>query len=208
MQKADINEKKRENLKLHNVNQFHYIIKPKSLITLLFLALLPWLMSCGGKQRPASSSVAASPAENDTSGVASGNTNEEGVPDSSATPAGGTPSISGTTPPVSSSPTTSTAVVGTTSTTVTSQSKTRFEEVKPIFQKRCTLCHGPGKMQPTSDWLDYATSKSRVDNGELFNRIWTLKDDPAKGMPMGNSTQMTDEERELIKKWIEDGGLE
>ncbi len=210
---------KRKVVKLNDINPFHYIMscqafkyvsfKPDRYTILLALALSPWFISCGGKQRPASS-IAASPAENiATEGDASGNTNNAEASGSNVTSAANTPSsLAGTTPPPPSFSTTSTAVAGTTSTTVVQQNKTRFAEVKPILQQRCTLCHGPGKMQPTSDWLDYATSKSRVDNGEFLNRIWTLKDDPVKGMPMGNATQMTDKERSLIKKWIEDGGLE
>ena len=206
MQKATV-DIHRKILKLNNVNPLDYIIKPKKISHYLIVALLPWLISCGGKQRPASSPVATSSEENTTTISPSENISNGELSTNNTTLASTTSTSSTTSPPNLSSPTTSTSVVSTTSTNVVSQ-KTRFADVKPIFQQRCNLCHGPGKPQPTTDWLDYATSKSRVDNGELFNRIWTLKDDPVRGMPQANATQMTNEERELIKKWIEDGGLE
>ena len=86
------------------------------------------------------------------------------------------------------------------------ENKVRFEAVKTIFEERCIACHNSNAAIP--NYMDFAVIKERVENGKLLKRVWTLKDDPAKGMPLGNATGMTDEERELIVKWIEDGGLE
>ena len=88
--------------------------------------------------------------------------------------------------------------------------KVTFSEIQPLFQKHCAYCHVPGAPPqiPTIDWVDYAVAKSYVDSGVLYERMWTLKDDEEKGMPLGNGLDMTEEERQLIVNWIEDGGLQ
>ena len=84
--------------------------------------------------------------------------------------------------------------------------KTVFDDIKPLFKKHCMLCHGFA--EPKINWLDHTTAKSYVDNKNLYEKIWELRNDPVKGMPLGNSMRMTTEEREKIVKWIEDGGLQ
>ena len=74
------------------------------------------------------------------------------------------------------------------------------DEIKPLFQARCTACHGA--MDPKINWLDEPTAIEYVKNGELYNRVWKLKKDPDKGMPQRNATGMTEEEREIIVEWI------
>ena len=39
---------------------------------------------------------------------------------------------------------------------------------------------------PKINWVDYAVAKPYVDNGKLYEKIWTLREDEEKGMPMGN----------------------
>ena len=83
--------------------------------------------------------------------------------------------------------------------------KILFSDVKPLFEKHCMFCHN---VAPKIDWLDYQISKAYADSGKLYARIWTLRDDVAKAMPLGNAFGMTPEERQLIVKWIEDGGTQ
>ena len=76
-----------------------------------------------------------------------------------------------------------------------------FDEVKPLFEKHCMLCHRG--VPPIINWLDENTAKEYVENGKLYNRIWELKDDPMRGMPLGNAFGMTEEERQKIVEWLE-----
>ena len=85
-------------------------------------------------------------------------------------------------------------------------SMTLFSDVSPLLEKHCMWCHGP--IPPQINWLDYEVAKGYVENGELYNRVWELKDDAMNGMPQGNAFGMTEEERQQIVKWIEDGGLQ
>lgn len=78
---------------------------------------------------------------------------------------------------------------------VASEQKTTFSDVKPIFKKRCSMCHRPGGIP--SDWTDY--DKAFAKRNEIFKRVKT------KNMPPGNSTMMTKSERELVLKWVRRG---
>jgi len=80
--------------------------------------------------------------------------------------------------------------------------KVTFKDIKPLFQKHCMLCHGS---TPAIDWTSFDVSKEYGLNGKLYERIWSLKDDPVQGMPLGNAFQMTIEERQKIIDWIKDG---
>ena len=79
-----------------------------------------------------------------------------------------------------------------------------FADVQPLFEKHCMSCHA--FIDPKINWLDQETAKLYIENGILYQRIWELRDDPAKGMPLGNAFGMTEEERKTIVKWIEGGG--
>ena len=64
------------------------------------------------------------------------------------------------------------------------------------------------KLDP-SDWQDYKTAEAKI--GEIERRVWDLRGDlqnPDAMPKTNNSMQMTPEERALVKKWIDDGGLE
>ena len=82
---------------------------------------------------------------------------------------------------------------------------TSLQEVQVIIQKRCVSCHS---MSPTDDVFKVAP------NGLMFKSpddILKLKDKVlqrvviTKTMPLNNKTQMTEEEREAIRCWIESG---
>ena len=82
---------------------------------------------------------------------------------------------------------------------------TSFAEVQPLFATHCAMCHPA----TPPDWQDYAAAKAYADNGRLYEKIWTLyqADDPL-AMPLGNATGMTEEERQQIIDWINEGGAE
>lgn len=81
-----------------------------------------------------------------------------------------------------------------------------FADIQPLFQKHCAFCHLGGV--PNINWVLYEVAKGYANDGRLYERIWTLRNDPGKGMPLANAFGMTEDERKRIVKWIEDGGLE
>ncbi|MGZ3691899.1 MAG: urate hydroxylase PuuD [Pseudobdellovibrio sp.] len=78
-----------------------------------------------------------------------------------------------------------------------------FEQVAPIFHARCISCHS---VNPTDDVIKL-TPKGIVLEQEKDIRIYLPRIyemvNVAKSMPLGNKTQMTDEERNLIGAWVQ-----
>ncbi|MES2587489.1 MAG: urate hydroxylase PuuD [Bacteroidota bacterium] len=80
-----------------------------------------------------------------------------------------------------------------------------FKEVKTIIEKRCTQCHS---INPTDDVQKIAPNGVMFDTPEqikgftdrILNRAVVTKT-----MPQGNKTEMTQDERDLIQCWIENG---
>jgi len=79
-------------------------------------------------------------------------------------------------------------------------------QVQAIFQRRCTSCHST---KPTDDVF------TAPPNGVVYDTpqdIVKLKDKiyqrvvVTKSMPQGNKTGMTEEERNLVRCWVEQGG--
>jgi len=75
-----------------------------------------------------------------------------------------------------------------------SSNPTYTKDIKPIFKSRCKICHN--KYSPDRNWMNYdkayekrALIKLRIEN---------------KSMPPGDMP-ITDEERQLIIKWIDTG---
>jgi len=69
------------------------------------------------------------------------------------------------------------------------------KDALPIFQNRCSQCHNPSAM-PDKNWLEYDIAKSK--KALILNRVWIKRD-----MPMGGN--ITEDERQIIKNWIEGG---
>jgi mono/diheme cytochrome c family protein len=91
----------------------------------------------------------------------------------------------------------------------TGQSPTYLRDVQPIFMGNCSRCHNQ-QTRFVYNWLDYKTAYA--DRWEIRRRVW----DSWKGeyykesMPVANSPEslaLTDEERQTIKNWVDDGGL-
>jgi uncharacterized membrane protein len=80
-----------------------------------------------------------------------------------------------------------------------------FSEIQPILVKRCVQCHSAN---PTDDVLKLAPNGIKFDTPEecasmserILNRAVITKT-----MPQANKTHMTQEERDLIQCWIENG---
>lgn len=77
-----------------------------------------------------------------------------------------------------------------------SASPITYDSIKPILVKHCSSCHNQG--WPDKNWLDPETARKNA--AKLKQRAWINRD-----MPPGNFTEMQDNERELIKLWV-DGG--
>lgn len=76
--------------------------------------------------------------------------------------------------------------------------KVSFAEIQPIIKQRCFQCHGNGQVNGGVSYDNPADIQSHA------SRIKFRVVD-AKNMPQGNVTGMTDQERELIRLWVEQG---
>lgn len=131
-----------------------------------------------------------------------GNITDEERAEIHAWVAGGAPESGGAQPTPTATPTTTPSPTPTPTSTATStpvpSSPVYVGDVQAIFQNRCTMCHGPGKMHP-KDWSDYATAFS--NRALIDRRVWEVRD-----MPMGGN--ITEAERARIHQWIADGAPE
>jgi mono/diheme cytochrome c family protein len=91
----------------------------------------------------------------------------------------------------------------------TNQMPTYLRDIQPIFMGNCSRCHNQ-QSRFVYDWLNYKTAYA--DRWELRRRIW----DSWQGtyyketMPVANSPEslaLTDEERVMIRNWVDGGGL-
>ncbi len=80
-----------------------------------------------------------------------------------------------------------------------------FEEVDAIFKNRCTPCHSS---RPSDNTQVTAPNGVMYDTPEQIKSMADkilIRAVQTKTMPQGNKTNMTDEERELVGVWIEQG---
>ena len=75
-----------------------------------------------------------------------------------------------------------------------------YAQIQPVIANRCYGCHGQA-MQMKNIRLDSATLLAQNAQA-VYQQSVVLR-----AMPMNNATQITEEERELIKKWFEGGAL-
>lgn len=71
------------------------------------------------------------------------------------------------------------------------------KDARPIFEKRCASCHN--EMWVDKNWLDYSKAFENKDKIKL--KVWK-----EKSMPVGQD--MPQEERETIRKWVDEGAKE
>lgn len=93
------------------------------------------------------------------------------------------------------------------SATVPSADAIAFADVKDVINNRCTECHSA---TPTNAAFRTAPAGVILDTAEEIQtnapRI-VAQAVQTKVMPLGNLTQMTDDERSLIGKWVQQGAL-
>lgn len=75
---------------------------------------------------------------------------------------------------------------------------TFVKDIKPLFERACSLCHNAGSGDFMPNWQEYSVSLAKKAN--IMDRVVIKKD-----MPMG--TEFTQADRELVKKWIDQGAL-
>ncbi|MCF6220762.1 MAG: urate hydroxylase PuuD [Robiginitomaculum sp.] len=79
-----------------------------------------------------------------------------------------------------------------------------FSDVRKIMETHCTACHAPN---PSHEWYDEPPNGFRLDTDELIKQNKALimeRTVTGKDMPLGNETNMTDAEREMLRIWIID----
>ncbi|MCY1298398.1 hypothetical protein D9M68_566830 [compost metagenome] len=80
-----------------------------------------------------------------------------------------------------------------------------FDKVHSVIQERCTVCHSA---KPTSPLFSSAPGGVLLDTPEQIQQLAPKIQAQAVAsqiMPLGNITQMTPEERQLIGQWIAQG---
>ena len=81
----------------------------------------------------------------------------------------------------------------------------KFSDVRKVIDSRCVACH---MAKPTFPGLAEAPKGVLLDTPERVRAQATMilsQTVFAKAMPPGNSTQMTDEERALLARWVRGG---
>lgn len=78
--------------------------------------------------------------------------------------------------------------------------KSEFADAKPILDQYCLSCHvSPGKI------TDYAVAKAWA--GEIIRRM-NLPAQNNDHMPKGTAPQLEDSEKQILRRWVDDGALE
>ncbi|GLQ06139.1 urate hydroxylase PuuD [Sneathiella chinensis] len=83
--------------------------------------------------------------------------------------------------------------------------KVSFSEVETIINNRCTSCHAA---KPTNEDFDVAPKGVRLETAAQILREKTRirqQSVDTDAMPLGNITEMTEAERQLIGRWIAQG---
>lgn len=82
-----------------------------------------------------------------------------------------------------------------------------FAQVQPIIAQRCTTCHMPtptfpGITQAPAGVLLNSSAHIAQNAGRIYQQVAVTRI-----MPLGNVTQITEEERAMIARWFHDGAL-
>ena len=80
-----------------------------------------------------------------------------------------------------------------------------FNKVSSVIEERCTVCHSA---KPTSQLFSAAPAGVMFDTPEQIQQMAAkihAQTVASQIMPLGNITQMTQEERDLLASWIEQG---
>jgi len=85
------------------------------------------------------------------------------------------------------------------------ESHSPFNKVSSVIEERCTVCHSAN---PTSPLFSAAPAGVMFDTPEQIQQMAAkihAQTVASQIMPLGNITQMTQEERDLLASWIEQG---
>lgn len=74
------------------------------------------------------------------------------------------------------------------------------QDVKPVVERNCTVCHSPGGASSFFPLTDYTLVKNAIDR--ILDRVQRPSGDPQK-MPQGGNLSQTD--IDILKKWKADG---
>ena len=74
------------------------------------------------------------------------------------------------------------------------------KDIRPVINQKCAIsgCHFPGGLLP--DYTEYSSLKERIDNGRFQSFVFDLKI-----MPPANAAPLTEDEKAILKCWIENG---
>lgn len=75
---------------------------------------------------------------------------------------------------------------------------TYTSEIKAIVNEKCAISGCHDNNSTIASYTSYAPLKERADNGRLYSYLFDLKI-----MPPASSIQLTDNEKELIKCWLD-----
>jgi uncharacterized membrane protein len=73
-----------------------------------------------------------------------------------------------------------------------------YAQVRAIIDERCVVCHNAQVQQKNVALHEPALLKQHAQN--VYQQTVVLK-----AMPMNNATQITEAERDLIRRWYESG---
>ncbi|MHC4876150.1 MAG: DUF1553 domain-containing protein [Planctomycetota bacterium] len=92
-----------------------------------------------------------------------------------------------------------------------SESPVFEDDVLPVFAQKCASCHGAKARKGDLDLSSFSALKDGGESGEELlaeslddSLLWQMLD--GGGMPPEDSPQLTDEELDAIRRWIEAGG--
>ena len=94
--------------------------------------------------------------------------------------------------------TASKAAAGTGADTAQASAAIGYAQIQPVIAQRCYGCHGPA-MQMKNIRLDSATLLAQHAQA-VYQQTVVLR-----AMPINNATQITEDERALVKRWFEGG---
>ena len=73
-----------------------------------------------------------------------------------------------------------------------------WAQVKPVIEQRCAMCHNAQLAQKNVALHESALVRQHAQ--AIYQQVVVLR-----AMPLNNATQITDEERALVKRWVEAG---
>lgn len=97
------------------------------------------------------------------------------------------------------------AISATIANTIDGVQQVQFSEVKRIIDSRCTVCHSANPTHPSFKVAPLGAMMDSAEQIKLLVPKIQAQAIASKVMPLGNITQMTEDERSLIGRWIQQG---